>query len=399
MTAPSASDRSWFERHPAITTLALLAAIAGALDLAAGTIYGLVAGHSFYERPAARGMAEYDAQERRYRTGSAVYDHDLLPMASIDGIAWGGHRYDLRTNSLAFKDREAREVPLESDAHRILFLGDSFTEGVGYGYDQTFVGLIDSALAPRGIEVLNAGVSSYSPIIYWRKAVHWIGDRGLDVDEVVVYIDISDASNEAEVYSVAADGSIAHAEEWAEGPTGVRRFPSPGRLGWLKDFLKHHTVVLASLVHLKVAMEPPGAPNYPLDQHFSRWTIDDSTFEAYGREGTRRMVAHMDSLHRFLSNREIPLTVAVYPWPDQVMAGDLDSRQVRLWREWAAERDVRFINHFPAFVRGRTEEERMAILTSYYIDGDFHWNAAGHRLTAEGFLEAYRPPVDTAARR
>jgi hypothetical protein len=139
-------------------------------------------------------------------------------------------------------------------------------------------------------------------------------------------------------------------------------------------------------------------PNYPLDNDLSRWTIDDSTWEAYGREGVRRMQVYMDSLHAFLQERQIPLTVAVYPWPDQVMAGDLDSRQVRIWRRWTEERGVRLVNHFPDFVVGRTAEDRTATLVRYYIDGDFHWNAAGHRLIAAGFLHGYVPPPADSGR-
>jgi hypothetical protein len=364
------------------------------LDFAAGSIYQAVAGHSFFERPAVRAIEAYHAEQELYRVESPIYDHDLRPMVSLDDLAWGSVTYDLRTNSLGFKDGEARQVPLETDVPRVLFIGDSFTEGVGYGYEQTFVGIVDSALAPSGVEVLNAGVSSYSPLIYWRKLQYWIGRRGLDVDEVVVYLDISDASNEAETYSVEADGRIAHTDEWDAGEQQIVRPPGSGRLGWLKDLVKHNTVVMAMLTQVKVALFPrETGPNYPLDNHLSRWTIDDSTWQAYGEEGVRRMQVYMDSLHTFLRERDIPLTVAVYPWPDQVMAGDLDSRQVRIWRQWAAERSVRFVNHFPDLVVGDTPEDRMATLVRYYIDGDFHWNEAGHRLIARRFLRGYQPPV------
>ena len=56
-------------------------------------------------------------------------------------------------------------------------------------------------------EVLNAGVGSYSPIIYWRKIKYLIEDVGLRFDEVVVYIDISDAQDEASYYELSDDGN------------------------------------------------------------------------------------------------------------------------------------------------------------------------------------------------
>jgi hypothetical protein len=44
------------------------------------------------------------------------------------------------TNSLGFKDAMPRNVPLHSKRKRVLFLGDSFTEGLGTSYNETFVG-------------------------------------------------------------------------------------------------------------------------------------------------------------------------------------------------------------------------------------------------------------------
>jgi hypothetical protein len=47
---------------------------------------------------------------------------------------------------------------------------------------------------------------------------------------------------------------------------------------------------------------------------------------------------------------------------------------------------VGLINYFPRFVdplRGRE------MLKREFIEGDIHWNAAGHRAIAEGFLEYF----------
>ena len=41
--------------------------------------------------------------------------------------------------------------------------------------------------------VINMGVTSYSPIVYSRKIQHYI-ENGLNIDEVIVFIDISDVN-------------------------------------------------------------------------------------------------------------------------------------------------------------------------------------------------------------
>ena len=94
-----------------------------------------------------------------------VVKHDVYHHTFKKSMTEIGPEYSIYSNSLGFKDASPREIDLESTNHRILFIGDSFTEGVTLNYEDTFVGIIDSKLIDKQIEVLNAGRSSYSPII------------------------------------------------------------------------------------------------------------------------------------------------------------------------------------------------------------------------------------------
>ena len=94
-------------------------------------------------------------------------------MASFYDV-WGYEKYKIFTNNLGFKDISNRQVEFKNK--NILFIGDSFTEGVGIEYKDTYVGIIDRKLKERNknIEVLNAGVQSYSTSIYLSKIYHLI---------------------------------------------------------------------------------------------------------------------------------------------------------------------------------------------------------------------------------
>ena len=118
-----------------------------------------------------------------------------------------------------------------------------------------------------------------------------------------------------------------------------------------------------------------------------RWTVDDALFESTGRPGLQKAKALMDRLHAFLTERGLSLTVAVYPWPDQIVERDLDSRQVRFWKHWTKERGAGFIDLFPYFIDGR---DPAAVIRQYFIPYDVHFNSAGHALVAKAFLENYR---------
>jgi hypothetical protein len=303
-----------------------------------------------------RAHAEAQRLERKFRRLSPYYHHDLEPNRSVDGVRWGPLAYDLRTNSLGFKDRRVREVPLRSDLHRILLLGDSFTEGIGFAYEDTFAGRIAAALSSEGVEILNAGVASYAPSIYWRKARYLLEEVGLEFDEVVVFLDISDAQDDAESYYFDAEGNVK----------ARRAHP-------------------AQMAELKQPKQP-----YGLGRRRGRWTVDEALFEEYGRRGLEKMDEYMTGLLALLHEHGISLTVAVYPWPEQVVAGDLDSHQSRYWRRWSEEHGVHFLDYFPVFVRGDTRGQRERALRRSYIAGDNHWNDQGHAIVAERFIDDYR---------
>jgi len=101
---------------------------------------------------------------------------------------WGYERYKIYTNNLGFKDSSNREVKFKKK--NILFIGDSFTEGVGIKYEDTYVGLIQSNLKTKSndVEVLNAGVQSYSTSIYLSKLYHLLERKKLPITDVVVVI-------------------------------------------------------------------------------------------------------------------------------------------------------------------------------------------------------------------
>ena len=366
MTA-SAPRRSPFERHPWIT-LGLLGLV-GVLgtDVVFTRVYRSV-------RPPASNGPEF-------RIRNPVYDHGFRPFASVDREYWGPWVASYRINSLGFRDRVVREVPLESPRRRLLFIGDSFVEGMGFDYERSFVGQVDAALAP-GVEVLNAGVASYCPIIYERKVRYLLDDVGLRFQDLVVFIDIGDILDEV-TYKLDAAGNVVprQARRHKEGPLNrVYGDPLFGRFGPLESFLRWNTLICF--------------PVYDWVHHLARtrgsraalWTVDPELMREYGQEGLDLASRHMDELLATLRRHDVSLTLAVYPWPDQVLIGDLDSAQARYWRGWTSARGVGFIDYFPAFVdRARPREA----VRRYFIPGDIHWSAEGHRAVAEGFLASY----------
>ena len=272
-------------------------------------------------------------------------------------------------------------------------MGDSFAEGVGLEFGETFAGILAEQLSHDGIEVLNAAVMSYAPTIYYRKTRHLLEDVGLEFDRMVVFLDISDIQDEAYFYDLDEEGRVTmnheDAPHWALATIQSKR--QLGLRQRVTRFLKSNSVTvhaLASAAQIfrrgRPARPTPDAPM--LDEARALWTVDDALFEEYGRRGLARARSRMDQLAEVLRKRSIDLTVVVYPWPDQVARGDRESKHVAFWRKWSAEAGATFVDLFPPFF----EESASEVLGKYFVPGDVHYNEAGNRLIAREFLERWK---------
>jgi len=242
--------------------------------------------------------------------------------------------------------------------------------------------LIDQVLTERNVEVMNAAAVSYSPAIYFKKTEYLLSAVGLSFNHLVLFLDISDIHDESEFYDTTEDRVI-----WIGGPTPA-----------VREFVYEYTTIGRNLWEISEAFcnwvrDDPDSHRTEEDRHLganeyrSLWTLDESAYEDYGARGLQKAKKHMDLLHELLERHGIGMTLVVYPWPTQVLHGDLDSIQVRVWRDWAARHSVQFIDLFPDFIPA--DQDLKQAIPKYYIPGDIHWNEAGHRLVASRFLELW----------
>ncbi|MBF0623300.1 MAG: hypothetical protein HQL82_00655 [Magnetococcales bacterium] len=375
-----------FEKHPRLFLGLFLLLLLPLLDLAAGVSYRLVTGHTWHQRLIGTVLDQND-----YRVSHPLYHHGLIPRISAHSH-WGSVRYLIQTNSLGFKDASTRDVPLEYDGYRMVFIGDSFTEGLGIPYQETFVGLADAWLRPRGVDVLNAGVATYAPMIHYRRVRHLLEVEGLRFDELVVFLDLSDALDHQTKYAWDAQ---KEAVVWRLGGRVSPGEPARVRLpeSWRERWIWGNLLLLEQIRYWIDFRQRPLWQEYErygntsearLDRPAAIWTTRETD---YGQPGLESMTRFMDLLAGVLRERGIRLTVAVYPWPDQIIGEELDSLHVRHWQAWSARQGADFIDLFPNFIQKRTREETLALLDMLFFVGDIHWTAAGHRVVANGLLD------------
>ena len=339
--------------------------------------------------------------QKKYRVNHRIYHHSLLPSVSMIDT-WGDKVYPIFTNSLGFKDSHTRFILKKSKDYRILFIGDSFTEGIGFNFEDGFVGQINKALAKDGIDVLNAAVSSYSPAVYYSKIRHLLNTEKLDFHHVVVFIDMSDIWDEATWYNVGDDG-VVHTVNPEEDHLKKNAFNR--KIGnWFKNnfltaiFIYRFRDWLNYREQNKLLVEANKNPvfseevfeknlGHVLQTRETKWCFEDLDLKKWGAIGAKKAQENMNRLHKLLQRHDKKLTIAIYPWPSNIFYKDYPSRHSDLWNKWAVQQGVDIIDLFPKFIN---KEDPRKVIQENFILGDVHWNKNGHKIASRAFLEYFR---------
>lgn len=322
--------------------------------------------------------------QRAARIANPVYDHGFA--ARFEGYdVWGELRYPLITNSLGFKDASARDVPLKAGSRRILLIGDSFAEAIGMSFEDSFAGRLYRAGQERSdkVEFLNAGAASYSPSIYYRK-IKYLIESGLQFDEVILFSDPSDVTDEAtsyfcidedpkyRVHCTAAEGSMQPAAGPKKSDFFIDRFVITNRVRiaakrWIQSLLGNRKRALST-------------DRGRIGWSISGFDVTNETRPLGAEGGVQRSLQNMGKLADLLAARNIPLTIVVYPWAQQIAQGDRNSRQVALWREFCEKRCKQFIDLFPVLFAASEADKNW--YERLYIVGDDHFSAEGNAMVA-----------------
>lgn len=321
-----------------------------------------------------------------------ILHHALKP--NCDGsLTWGRDHYLFQTNNLGLRDEQVRDVPLTTQMPRVLLLGDSFTQGT-VRWQDTFAAMI-AARIPQ-ISVLNGGISSYSPSNYLNLARRLLA-AGLQFDEAIVFMDISDIQDEAAYYSDNPEtGGVTGTDAHERNPTWYSRLRIRLALTYsLTDF------ALSCLEHLAIRSGFYFKPIFDYGNVFDfatgAWTyrpVSDTRSHNAGyaplglAAGIVKAQAKMSLLHEELARRGIPLSVVVYPWPGQIAHDVVESRQVTLWRAWCEGNCKRFVSLFPQFfaIKDACPWYAPGCWYDHFIFGDFHFNALGNKVVSEAVV-------------
>jgi len=321
--------------------------------------------------------------ERLVRVDHTYYHHTLRANVKYEKAQSFDGNFTLCTDNHGFKFKCDKKRGKEFDYG---FMGDSFVEGVALEYDETFVGIFEKK---KNISVANLGVTSYSPSIYLSK-IKFLIENNYKFKNIIVFIDVSDLYDDNVFYLQNSDLSVteknAKAKNLKRRKFLKRNFP----------LLNFYTYVIKMNQRINKEV-PPLKSEFPIFTKKANlkavWTYSKSDsipgYVAPISETKAQMINSMTRLHNLLKKNNIKLSLAVYPWPQQIKYDAIDSEHVKMWEEFCILRCEKFINFFPLFFEKKKNSSYLDVYKKYYFWNDVHFNNEGNRLIANKLLSLF----------
>ena len=342
--------------------------------------------------------------QKKYRVYDPIFHHSFAPSIGDTITQWGAKlRHNICTNEYGFISQCGAK---KEEFYDIIFIGDSFTEGVGYKYEDTFVGLIQNKLK---LPTANMAVKSYSTKIYLSKTKYFL-DKGVTFKHLVVFIDISDLIDDSNDYILTKNFIIKDKKLGKRIETFINvNFPL---LDYFVFYLKNENIIknfnfvksIKKYLSKNKEIILNNSGNVISDNKAQEWQLRSDLRSQWTYSKTNQIkgydlpidvaineqVKTMTQLYELLKKNNIKLSIAVYPWPQTILYDKRENLMKTTWENFCINKCANFINTFPLFMNGGDQISKRKIIDKYYIENDFHFNLEGNKLIADYFIKNFK---------
>ena len=324
-----------------------------------------------------------------YMALNNTYHHELKK----NYIGKGRQEEIIFTNKYGFIQLEKQSKINLKDKKNIILIGDSFTQGAGVDYRNTFAGILTNRLKDKK-NLINMSAISYSPSIYFYKTKFFIENYNMKFSDMYVFIDISDPYDELYRYEVKNERVINRTN--LNNPF-INNFYDK-IIHYIKKIVSNNTTILyftlrsfKNVSNKKNIDEQLFYEKYGfiINHQANIWTFNEKYFEKEGYKGIELSKKYLKLLKELLDKNNANLTIVVYPWPGQIFRNDKNKKQSSIWQKWAIKNDVKFIDISKLFFREKNNSEldRLKIIDKYYLEKDMHFNQNAHKIVAIELLK------------
>jgi len=334
-------------------------------------------------------IPKYAKSSSRFNILHSYYNHGF-GKNKTGAKSFGSNEYKVYSNSMGLIDSKQRTIEKENRTKkRILFIGDSFTEGVGVSSDINFTALIQKKLDTNKIEILNAGVGSYSPKLYNLKLKYLFEHENLRVDEVYCLVDYSDVGDELlyEDFTPSLD----------ERTQNIRHFY---RLNSILYNIYKKIDKLIFLYSIGINESDPSSFIYYVktsNDFLKRYPdflktrilwATQKKFTITTQKGIQLLKQNLLKTKKICNIYNVKFNVVTYP-SAQYLDSNVYIRShntTTLLSPFCLKENINLFDLYPLLISSSDSLNAMN-KKKYYIKNDSHWNKNGHELIAAKFLK------------
>ncbi len=308
-----------------------------------------------------------------YTVSHKIFDHNLKKSFKSN-LEWSpGKTYQFCTDKNSFRTF-CNNINSDLKNFDIAFIGDSFTEGVGLNYRDTFVGRIANDF--KKLKIANLGVVSYSPSIYYTK-LKYLLENNYKFERVIIYFDISDIYDDNKKYNFENNKIFRKKSKTLSSFQKSLKSAFP--------FLAYSTKALKNKISYKQkSVKKCGYLDYCHEK--SSWTFNN---EFFGADEINKSLDFMEMTYNLLDKNNIKMSVGIYPWPAQIIFDNRQSKIVNLMSNFCKNKCEFFFNNFPDFFDELNLYDKERLISKYYIKGDVHFNSSGNEKIYRNFIRIF----------
>ena len=331
-------------------------------------------------------ILSYISEEKNFMMKNKIYHHELKK--NFDSSNYNIEEIFTDKNGLI--QLKQANIEYSNYKNNYVFLGDSFTQGVGVNYEQSYAGILSKKFLKKNVNIINLSAVSYSPVIYYKKTKFFIENKDLKFSKMYLFLDVSDPYDE--LYRYELKNEIV--TDRKKKKNYLTKKLNLDYIYNLKQLISKNTTItyfcldiIYDFVFSKSKKEKEFVKKYGyiVNHQANLWTHDNDYFRQEGKKGVELSKKYLSKLKNVLDEQKVDLTIIVYPWPGQIYRNEHSSMHVQVWKDWALENNTKFINLFPIFFneKERSMADRLKFIDKMYLPSDMHFNLLGHQLVAD----------------
>ena len=316
-------------------------------------------------------------------------DHPVFHHSFKANVNYKNHRGFEKINTFCtdnhgFRSECGQQSEKEFD---IGFMGDSFVEGTSEDFEDTFVGIFSKA--NKNSKIANLGITSYAPSIYYSK-IKYLLNNGFKFKQIIFFIDVSDLYDDSVFYKLNDDDTISERNEKEKGLKRRKFLRTNFPLTNYYMFVIKKSTQIKNTVPVVIKDNPSFNKKAAVKAEWTYYKQDNHPdYNLSILDSQKLLIKTMNKINELLKKNNIKMSVAVYPWPQQLKNDNVNSKHVTMWKDFCNKKCVKFIDFFPFFFEKKNKSSFLEVYKKYYYWNDIHFNAVGNKVIADRLLKEF----------